>query len=183
MQALNLALFQVLGAGHDPQPQLLWFAAAVAKNSSWLCVALMGWAVWRHPSQRAYVVAALVAAAAASVLAHELADAFGMPRPFTMGLSPAHIEHGARGSMPSAHASVMFTVALVFLLRAPLRALGWGLLLIAALTGWARVYVGVHFPFDIVAGLLLAIAIAAVLWALLRLRGRHRAPARSVSRD
>ena len=51
MQALNLALFHALAAGHDPQPQLLWFAAAVAENSSWLCVALMGWAVWRHPSQ------------------------------------------------------------------------------------------------------------------------------------
>ena len=55
------------------------------------------------------------------MLAHALADAIGMPRPFMMGLSPAHIEHGARGSLPSAHASVMFTVALLLCLRPSLR--------------------------------------------------------------
>jgi len=176
MQALNIALFHLIGAGDTPHPGLLWFASIVAENSVWLCVALMAWAVWRQPSQRAYVVATLAAATAATLLAHSLARALDMPRPFAMGLSPAYIEHGARGSLPSAHASVMFTIALVFLMRAPLRALGLALLAIAVLTGWARIYVGVHFPLDIAAGLLLAGAIAALLWGLQRLSRRFILP-------
>ena len=44
--------------------------------------------------------------------------------------------------------------------------------MIAVLTGWARIYVGVHFPLDIVAGLLLAGAIAAALWVLQQLGRR-----------
>lgn len=176
MQALNIALFQLLGAGHTPNSQLLWLASTLAEDASWVCVALMAWAAWRWPAQRLYVLAVLVAAAAASLLAHGLADAFAMPRPFVLGLSPAHIEHGARGSLPSAHATVMFTVGLVFCLRPVLRMIGLAILAIAALTGWARIYVGVHFPFDILAGLLLAGAITAAFWSLHQLGRRFIAP-------
>jgi membrane-associated phospholipid phosphatase len=176
MQALNIALFQVLGAGHDPDPLLLWFAGNVAEGASWVCVAMMAWAAWRWPAQRLYALAALVTAAAASLLAHELAEVFAMPRPFVLGLSPAYIEHGIRGSLPSAHATVMFTVGLVFCMRPALRKVGLAILAIAVLTGWARIYVGVHFPFDILAGLLLAGAIAAAFWLLHQLGRRCIAP-------
>jgi len=176
MQALNIALFQAMGAGFTPHSQVLWFAAGLAENASWLCVALMGWVAWRQPSQRIYAMLALVAAAGASMLAHALADAIAMPRPFAVGLSPAHIEHGARGALPSAHASVMFTVGLVFCLRPSLRKVGLAIIAIAVLTGWARVYVGVHFPLDIVAGLLLAAGIAGALWVLLQLSRRFLVP-------
>lgn len=167
MQALNIDIFHWLAAGQSPHPQLLWFAAAMADGASWLCVAVMGWVAWRRPSQRAYVMATLFAAGAAAVLAHALAEATNLPRPFAMGLSPAHIEHGARGSLPSAHASVMFAVALIFFMRAALRDAAWAILAITVVTGWARVHVGVHFPLDIGAGLLLGTIVAAGFQALL----------------
>jgi membrane-associated phospholipid phosphatase len=176
MQALNIALFQLLGAGHAPDSPLLWFAGNVAEHASWVCVALMAWAAWRWPAQRLYVLAVLVTAGAASLLAHALADALAMPRPFVLGLSPAHIEHGARGSLPSAHATVMFTVGLVFCLRPVLRKIGIAILAVAALTGWARIYVGVHFPFDVLAGLLLAGVITAAFWLLQQFGRRFIAP-------
>ena len=99
-----------------------------------------------------------------------------MPRPFVLGLSPAYIEHGIRGSLPSAHATVMFTVGLVFCLRPALRKIGFAILGVAVLTGWARIYVGVHFPFDVLAGLLLAGTIAAAFWVLHQLGRRFVAP-------
>ncbi|MGK6306702.1 phosphatase PAP2 family protein [Variovorax sp. DT-64] len=181
MQALNIELFQLLGAGHVPDSPLLRFAGNVAEEASWVCVALMAWAAWRSPAQRLYALAVLVAAGAASLLAHELAEAFAMPRPFVLGLSPAHIEHGPRGSLPSAHATVMFTVGLLFCLRPALLKIGLAILGIAVLTGWARIYVGVHFPFDILAGLLLACAITAAFWSLHQLGRRFIAPL--VARD
>jgi membrane-associated phospholipid phosphatase len=176
MQALNIALFQAIGAGHTPNSEVLWLASIVAESASWLCVALMGWVAWRRPSQRVYAMVTLVVAAAAAMLAHALADAIAMPRPFMVGLSPAHIEHGARGSLPSAHASVMFTVGLLFCLRASIRKIGLAIVAIAVLTGWARIYVGVHFPLDIAAGLLLAGGIAAAFWACQQLGRRFILP-------
>jgi len=47
----------------------------------------------------------------------------------------------------------MFTLA-VALMLASLRKLGVLMLLLGTLVGWARVYLGVHFPFDIVGSLL-----------------------------
>lgn len=162
----NIALFQAIAAGHTPDSEILWIASNVAESASWLCVALMGWVAWRRPSQRVYAMVTLLAAASAAMLAHALADAIAMPRPFMVGLSPAHIEHGARGSLPSAHASVMFTIGLLFCLRASIRKIGLVIVAIAVLTGWARIYVGVHFPLDIAAGLMLAGGIAAAFWVL-----------------
>lgn len=166
MQTLNLALFQMLAAGHTPDPIILLFASATAVGASWLCLALFAWAAWRYPTQRIYALTGLIACGLASMAAHSIAAALDIPRPFMAGLSPAHIDHGERGSLPSAHASVMFTIALLFFLRAPLRRIGIALFVIAAATGWARIYVGVHFPLDILAGLLLASAIAAAFWLL-----------------
>jgi membrane-associated phospholipid phosphatase len=169
MQTLNLSLFEWIAAGHDPHPQLLWIAAVVAKQASWACVAFMGWMAWRNPSQRAYIMCALAAAGVAALTARALADVINLPRPFMIGLSPAHIEHGARGSLPSTHATVMFAVALIFCLRSGLRTAGLALMAGALVTAWARIHVGVHFPFDIVAGLLLGGAIAVVFQVLVRL--------------
>lgn len=179
MQELNVSLFHWLAAGNTPHPHILWIASLLANGTVWLCVALIAWAAWRHPSQRKYLIATLVAAAAASMLAHAVASAINMPRPFIAGLSPAYIEHGARGSMPSTHATVMFTVALILCLRPALRIVGVAILLIGFVTGWARIYVGVHFPLDILGGFVLAMAIAAVFWALVKLFNRFIDPSHS----
>jgi undecaprenyl-diphosphatase len=57
----------------------------------------------------------------------------------------------------------MFTAALCFLWQPTLRSIGWLLAALALLTGWARVYVGFHFPFDIAGGLLLGAVLATLL--------------------
>jgi len=93
-----------------------------------------------------------------------------------LGLSPNYIAHGSRGSLPSAHATVMFTVALLCLLRPVLREVGAAIFAVAALTGWARIYVGAHFPADIAAGLLLAFVLATLFAGLVA--GLHRLMAR-----
>lgn len=165
MDTLNLQLFHWLAGGHAPNAVLLWLATRIALGASWLSVALMAWAAWRQPSRRIYFVAVCLLAAGSGMLAHALAAAWSVPRPFTLGLSPPWLGHGDRGSMPSTHATVMFTAALCFMWRPRLRSIGWLLAGLALLTGWARIYVGVHFPLDVVAGLLLAAALAALLAA------------------
>ena len=170
MDALNLHLFHWLAAGHAPNATLLWLAAMAAVGASWVCIALMAAAAWRHPSERIYFLALCLLAATAGTLAHAIAAALDVPRPFMLGLSPSYLGHGHRGGLPSTHATVMFTVALGFLWRPRLRPAGWLLVAIALLTALARIHVGVHFPLDIVAGLLLAAGLVIPL-AVLQLYG------------
>ncbi|QSI31099.1 phosphatase PAP2 family protein [Variovorax sp. RKNM96] len=160
MNALNLTLFHWLAAGSPPTPAVLSVASAFALWGSWLSALIVAVALWRHRVDRAYLCIVAAAAGLTSLLSHAIAMSLDVPRPFVLGLAPAYIAHSGRGSLPSTHAAVMFMVAFAFMLRPSLRKLGLPLLALAAITGWARVYVGVHFPLDIVAGLVLGAAVA-----------------------
>lgn len=172
--------FESMAAGITPDPLLLVLALLCASYGAWASVAVLGWVAWRHPHQRLYVLATLAACGVAAMLAHWLAASLDLPRPFMLGLSPAYLSHGARGSLPSAHASVMFSAAFILIARRPLRANGLLLALIALVTGWARVYVGVHFPMDIGAGIGLALGITG-LFVLTQVLLRQAIPQRQAT--
>lgn len=173
----DTALFLLMTAGPSPAPWLLPVASALAEGGAWLCAALMGWAAWRQPRERSYLLAALAMAGLTSFLAHALADRIGLPRPFVLGLAPAYIAHGPSAAMPSTHASVMFFIALALAARPGLRRWAPAAALLALATGWARVYAGVHFPSDIAGGLVLALGVQGLFMALQWLAMRRVAPA------
>ena len=156
MESLNLALLQRMAAGDEPTAWMLLAGCVLARCGATLCGLVTVWAFWRRPGERGHVVAAWLAAGAASMLSHAIASRLGLQRPFALGLTPVYIWHGASAALPSTHACVMATVALTFLRHAALRDTGCVLLALAVTTGWARIYVGVHFPFDVLAGFLLA---------------------------
>ncbi|MDP9902077.1 undecaprenyl-diphosphatase [Variovorax ginsengisoli] len=179
MSDLNTTLFNLVAAGFEPHPILLVLAVALASGGVWVGVAIVIRAWWRPAGMRVHIVWTLAVAALAAMAAHAIAAALNLPRPFMLGLSPEYISHGARGSLPSTHATVMSAIALMFLLRRPLRPAGIAMALVAGITGWARVYVGVHFPVDIAAGIILAAGITGLFFAsavvLRRLRASQSA--------
>lgn len=64
-------------------------------------------------------------------------------------------------SFPSNHAMTSFALAHTFRWYFP--AFGWFFYLSAALIAYSRVYLGVHFPFDIIAGAGFGMGLAAIL--------------------
>lgn len=156
---VDMELFTWLGAGSGPSellPLAVWFA-------HWSGIGLLlvlTHAVATGRLRPSHLALCVLSALLAQLLAHALTRAWDAPRPFMLGLSPNHLEHGERGGFPSAHASVMFALA-VALWLAGARRLHWlSATALAALTGWARVFAGAHFPLDVAGGAVLGLTVA-----------------------
>ncbi|MBI2638992.1 phosphatase PAP2 family protein [Candidatus Peregrinibacteria bacterium] len=101
-------------------------------------------------------------------------------RPFVAGTVLQLVDHNPlEGSFPSGHATVMFSLA--FSLLFVNRRWGFFYLFLAIISSLARITVGVHFPFDILGGIVVAAVSAfAAKWIfdfwLTRRRRKEAAP-------
>ncbi len=77
------------------------------------------------------------------------------PRPFMMGLGKELFSHSKETSFPSDHATVMFAISFTLLSLKDVKN-GVIFFILAALVGFARIFCGVHFPFDILGALVVA---------------------------
>ena len=89
-------------------------------------------------------------------------------RPFMDGLGKTLIEHKAENSFPSDHTTFVISIALMLLTFKGIRKIGVAATLLALWCGVARVYLGVHYPFDILG----AVAVALVsVYIVILLKG------------
>ncbi|HEY1043645.1 MAG TPA: phosphatase PAP2 family protein [Telluria sp.] len=157
---INHSLFSLMHAGPDLGGMRLFMAVAMAE---WLImlVPLTLVLMWLRgtPEVRAIALRAALAVALALLVNGMLAVVWFNERPFVLGLSENVLNHDADSSFPSDHATIMFTMAFVLFSCAPTRVIGAWLTVAALATALARVYVGVHFPLDMIGALLMALAV------------------------
>ncbi len=77
-----------------------------------------------------------------------------IPRPAFYGLGIQWMAQGIRPGFPSLHAAGTFAAAFS-LWCLPSRTPMWVALVVAAVVGWSRLFLGLHFPSDIVAAAML----------------------------
>ena len=124
------------------------------------------------------VAAAAVAAGGALLLAHVAKAIADRPRPYQAMADAVLRQQPAHGtSFPSSHTAVTVAVVIALMPFLP-RALAPVAVAYAVLVGWSRVYLGVHYPLDVLAGAGIGMAVGgAVLLALGVLFGRAEQPA------
>ena len=113
-------------------------------------------------SRRLAVYSALLTGACAFLVLIAIRHFYEHPRPFMDRTDVVLlIQHGADTSFPSDHATAAFALAAgIAMYRLRFGAL---LLALAALISFARVYTGLHYPFDVLGGAAIGIAIALAL--------------------
>ncbi len=185
------AVDPVAGGLHAEWPHSLWLAAEFSTHfgeAQWILVptaltALVAWGLnpaaapdRRAPSSKLVRICGFVFAASGSalLLASILKSVCGRARPQLMqtvgpfSWKPGSFE-AAYMSFPSGHAASIGAACMAAALLWPrLRFLFLGVAVWLALT---RVFVGAHYPSDVVAGLLLGVAVALCLAALAERRG------------
>ncbi len=114
------------------------------------------------PFRRREALTALLAVLLVAVASPLLKHLFLTPRPpavldgLVTVVGPAY----RNGSFPSGHTATAFAAAAALRGAVPrARLWWWALLALAALVGWSRIYVGVHWPLDVAGGAFLG-------WAL-----------------
>ena len=166
---LDLALFRALNSAGNPFLDGLFTVV----SNRWFGIALglvvCAWFVYTKRWGALRLIAALILAVGLSDLIgyRVLKPLFGRMRPcyalpegsFTWVVHVANV-----GSLPSLHAANLFALALVATLGD--RRLAWGAYPLALAVGLSRVYLGVHWPTDVLAGMVWGSLVALGCWFL-----------------
>jgi undecaprenyl-diphosphatase len=150
----NHHLFELINAGPALDPVRLALAIGLAQWSIALVplVFLIAWFRGDHVL-RLQLLQMLLAVVIALGVAQIVAHLWPQPRPFMLHLGTQYIAHDADPGLPSDHVTVFWSLALSALATRRFAVWCFPLLAIGLLVGWSRVYLGMHFPYDILAAL------------------------------
>lgn len=163
----NLHLFELINAPPGLGPIPLGLATALARWLIYLIPLTLAIAWVRGDrSARRELLHIVLAVVMALSLAQIVAHLWPQPRPFALHAGTQYLAHDNDPGLPSDHVTVFWSVALAALASRQFALWSFPLLTLGLLVGWSRVYLGVHFPFDIAAALPVALAGTLVSLAL-----------------
>jgi undecaprenyl-diphosphatase len=136
----------------------------------WIVLAFALAALWRRWG---VLLLTVLAIAVADGSATALKAAVERPRPPLRYVEPKALVPVPRdASFPSGHAATSFAAATVLSFALP--RLGPFFFLLAAAIAFSRVYVGVHYPLDVIGGAALGLLVGWALWLLFQRALRRR---------
>lgn len=157
MEHLNQTLFLWLNAPEQPNALATMWSTLLAEWVIWTVPALVGLG-WLRGGENARKT--MLVATASGLLGLLVNQVIGMawfhPRPFMIGLGHTFIPHVADSSFPSDHLTLWWSVAFSFLFQPGSRRVGIALTWLGIPVAWSRIYLGVHFPLDMLGAVLVA---------------------------
>lgn len=150
LETMNQFMFLCINGGVDTPLWLVKTAASIADYLIALVpLLLLSMWLWGDHAHRSVAVKACLVVLLGLAVNQAIGMLWSHPRPFMMGLGHTWIQHTADSSFPSDHLTVFAGVGLTLFIDGAV-ALGIATLLVGLVVAWARIFLGVHFPMDMV---------------------------------
>jgi undecaprenyl-diphosphatase len=171
MNPLDIKLFLLLNASAGSPMWLLTGARWASEHLSTVALLALLPMAFCGPRARRQVGGVILAMVLAWLVARGMRDTIASVRPIAMGLGFQGMTSSAGAGFPSMHATMAaaWAAGLCWFAAPRLRPVWMGVAIpVAACIAWSRVYLGLHFPSDIGAGVLLGAVSAGVAWTASR---------------
>ena len=157
MEHLNHTLFLGLNAPAHPGLLMLALAKFFGEYAIFVVPLLLatGWLRGNEHSRKIWLEAS-VSMLAGLLINQFIALLWPHPRPFMLGLGHNLIAHAVNSSFPSDHLTGLWAFFFCLLMHRSQRMTVVALSLLGLLIAWARIYLGVHFPLDMLGAALVA---------------------------
>lgn len=162
IENLNQTLFLLMNAGEHTPVWLIRVAVVIADDLIYLIpLLLVALWLWGDIRIRGQAIRACLVVLLALGVNYGIGLIWPHPRPFMIGLGHTWTYHAPDSSFPSDHVTILTGIGLTLLLGGTAR-LAAAILMLDLAVAWARVFVGVHFPLDMVG----AVAVASLAYLI-----------------
>lgn len=151
---MNYQLFKVINDFAGQYSFLDGFMIFVSQRSMFIFALFLILMWFRNERYMRIVIYAVITGCLGLLVNFIIAQIYFEPRPFVVHSVHLLIKHAADASFPSNHTTGAFALALAVFIRQ--RKIGSRLILIAILTGISRIFVGHHYPFDVLGSIIIA---------------------------
>ncbi|WP_273723849.1 undecaprenyl-diphosphatase [Bartonella sp. AU18XJBT] len=155
LNQIDVTLFKMFVGNHQAWSIVVSFSIFCAKFLIYI-IPLHLCALWfcGGKRERGVVLSICMSICAALFTGYLISLFYFRPRPFVVGLTTSLIQHRATASFPSNHALTIASYAASFYFYRYKVAFKFATVFLCLIC-WARIFVGVHYPFDILAGAIL----------------------------
>ncbi len=163
LESLNRAFFLKINAGPAVPAWIVDGATLIANYLIYMIpILLLGMWLWGDEPRRSLALKACLVSLLAVGFNQIIGLAWQHPRPFMLGLGHTYLTHAPDSSFPSDHVTIFAGIGLSLLFSGAAR-LAFLFLTAGAAVAWARVFLGVHFPLDMLGAVGIACGAFAVV--------------------
>lgn len=166
LSEFNIQWFKIVNGLAGTRPVLDHMMIFLASEAIWIVPVFLLYLWFKKPKSDETQKNALVILTSILIslgLAWTINSVYFHPRPFAVGLGQILIHRPSDPSFPSDHTTILSAIAFALFYLEEYRT-GIVFLAFSSLVGFARVFCGVHFPFDILGGYFVGFLGSTLTW-------------------